>query len=156
MPYPPPYAMQMEDEISLIDLWRVLTKRKWSIFLVTIIMTLGSIIYAVKAPSVYRAELLMASSNSKQAGGGGMAALASQFGGLAGMAGISLGGGGGGSEMALATLKSRSFTQQYIKERKLKPILFEEQWDKEKGEWRKNESDQLPIIAGVITSTEVS
>ncbi|MBT3196560.1 MAG: LPS O-antigen length regulator, partial [Gammaproteobacteria bacterium] len=131
-PYPPPYPVQMEDEISLIDLWRVLTKRKTSILLITLLTTLGAIIYALTAPAIYRAEVLMVSAQSEK-GGGGMAALASQFGGLAGMAGISLGGAGGGTETALAVLQSRSFAQQYIQERNLKPLLFPEQWDQEKG-----------------------
>ena len=133
-PYPPPYPVQMEDEISLIDLWRVLTKRKTSILLITLLTTLGAIIYALTAPAIYRAEVLMVSAQSEK-GGGGMAALASQFGGLAGMAGISLGGAGGGTETALAVLQSRSFAQQYIQERNLKPLLFPEQWDQEKGQW---------------------
>ena len=51
--YPP------EDEISLIDLWRVLVKQKRTIIGVTALVTLIAIAYALLSPSIYRAESLL-------------------------------------------------------------------------------------------------
>ena len=149
MPYPPPYPLQMEDEISLIDLWRVLVKKRWSIFLVTVLISAGAVIHALTAPPVYRAELLMVPAQGEK-GGGGMATLASQFGGLASMAGISLGGGGGGTETALAVLQSRSFAEQYIDEYNLKPLLFHEQWDADREEWIVGEPSFLSTVLAFL------
>ncbi|MBT4330319.1 MAG: LPS O-antigen length regulator, partial [Gammaproteobacteria bacterium] len=99
-----PTGYDVEDEISLVDLWRVLMARKWMIFWVTILFTLGAVGYALVAPEVYKAEAVLAP--VKQESGGQMAALASQFGGLASLAGVNLGGGGGSTDEAIAILQS--------------------------------------------------
>jgi uncharacterized protein involved in exopolysaccharide biosynthesis len=67
-----------------------------------------------------------------------MAALASQFGDLASLAGISLGGGSGESQVqrGLAVLKSRALTEIFLKEEEILPVLFPEIWDREKKTWR--------------------
>jgi len=55
--YPPPYGyFPQEDEISLIDLWNVLVKKKKTIFGITTIATIGAVIYALLLPPVYKAE----------------------------------------------------------------------------------------------------
>ncbi|MCP3933478.1 MAG: hypothetical protein GY705_30785, partial [Bacteroidetes bacterium] len=57
--YPPPYGYNpQEDEISLIELWNVLSKRKYTILLVTAIVTIGAMLYALSAPSVYEAKVV--------------------------------------------------------------------------------------------------
>ncbi|MBT5370544.1 MAG: hypothetical protein HOL17_02345, partial [Gammaproteobacteria bacterium] len=43
--YYPPMGYDAEDEISLIDLWRVLMAQKWMILSVTLLFTVGAIIY---------------------------------------------------------------------------------------------------------------
>ena len=56
-PYPPPYGyFPQEDEISLIDLWRVLIKKKATIFGLTALATIGAILFALVQPPVYKAE----------------------------------------------------------------------------------------------------
>lgn len=133
-PYYPPMGYDAEDEISLIDLWRVLAARKWMIFWLTTLFTVGGVGYALKAPNVYKAVAVLAP--VKDGGGGGqMAALASQFGGLASLAGVNLGGGGGSTDQAIAILNSRKFINRFIAEEQLMPLLFEEQWDAEAKQW---------------------
>jgi len=46
------------DEISLIDIWRILVKRKWVIFLVTAMVTFGAVAYALLATPIYKAETI--------------------------------------------------------------------------------------------------
>jgi LPS O-antigen subunit length determinant protein (WzzB/FepE family) len=56
-PCPPPYGYDPQgDEISLIDLWRVLIKQKNIILGVTAITTIGAVLYALSLPPVYKAE----------------------------------------------------------------------------------------------------
>jgi uncharacterized protein involved in exopolysaccharide biosynthesis len=61
--------------------------------------------------------------------------LASQYGGLAAIAGIDLGSGDTGLESALALLKSRKFIISFINEENLKPVLFPDAWDPEAKVW---------------------
>ena len=140
--YPPPVGYSPEDEISLIDLWRVLMARKGLIFWLTTLFTLLAVGYALEAPEIYKSEAVLAP--VKQESGGQMAALAAQFGGLASMAGVNLGGGGGSTEEAIAILKSRKFLKSFIEEEKLLPILFEQSWDAENSRWLVDAEEDIP------------
>ena len=144
-----PHSVQTEDEISLIDFWRLLWGQKRTIVVVTTLCTIAAVVYAIRSPVVYHTELTMVS--AQQEGGG--SELASRFGGLASLAGISLGGGSRakGTETALATLRSRSFISNYIEQRNLKPLLFPGQWDADNNQWRagKKASLMARAISGI-------
>lgn len=135
-PAPQPYAyydLIQKDEISLPDLWKILLKQKKLISILTAITTLVALSYALLATPVYRAEALLAPVMKEK--GGRLSALAGQFGGLASLAGIDLGGGGGSVEEAIATLKSRELTNKLIEDENLMPILYESKWDKNNKQW---------------------
>lgn len=78
---------------------------------------------------LYKASAILAPASAE--GSGGLSALAGQFGGLASMAGINLGGSGGDkTALALEILKSRSFIENYIaKHELLVPLMAAEKWD---------------------------
>ena len=136
-PVPPPYsyyAPPQEDEINLMDLWKVIAGQKKLLFVITTITTLIALTYALLATPIYRAEALLAPVSKEK--GGQLSALAGQFGGLASLAGINLGGGGGGGiEEAIATLKSREFTNKFIEDESLLSVLFDGEWDKSNKKW---------------------
>ena len=113
-----------EDEIDLRELFAVIWQGKWLIIAITAVFAIGSVIYAINQPNIYKSEALLAPAESEQ--GGGLAALAGQFGGLASMAGINLGGGGGvdKTQMAIEVMKSRQFTSQFIQRHKILPDLM--------------------------------
>ena len=113
-----------EDEIDLRELFSVIWQGKWLIIAITAVFAIGSVIYAINQPNIYKSEALLAPAESEQ--GGGLAALAGQFGGLASMAGINLGGGGGvdKTQMAIEVMKSRQFTSQFIQKHKILPDLM--------------------------------
>ena len=54
-----------EDEISLIDLLRVLVKRKITILAMTVLVTLAALSYALIAPPLYRAEAIFLPPSAK-------------------------------------------------------------------------------------------
>jgi uncharacterized protein involved in exopolysaccharide biosynthesis len=67
--------------------------------------------------------------------------------------------GGGDVETALATLKSRKFIMEFVASEKLKPALFEDNWNAEKQEWNQDSSLikkiktwLLPVSEGKNTS----
>jgi capsular polysaccharide biosynthesis protein len=127
-----------EDEIDLRELFSVLWQGRVSIVLGTLIGAVLSVGYSLSLPNIYQAEALLA---PKTEGSG----LAGQFGGLVGLAGIDIGGGDASkTEIALETLKSRSFFAEYIYEDVLLALMAAEGWDPE--------SDEL-IINGDVYDT---
>jgi len=124
-----------EREVSLLEYWRILVNDKYIIFsFVTVFSAIGLLIGFLSTP-VYRAEILLAPVANE--GGGRLSAMAGQFGGLASLAGIDLGGNGAGINEALAVLNSREFTNKFILDENLMPILFNKAWDVSKKSWKK-------------------
>ncbi len=139
---PPPPPVE-DDEINLMDYWRTLMQFKWMIILITFLSGATAIAVAINMTPIYRAEVLMAPAGDDK---NAASALSGQFGGLAALAGINIGGGGGEIEQAIATLKSRAFTNEFIQQEKLMPILFEEQWDENSKSWKVEDEDDTPTL----------
>ena len=116
--------IKAEDEIDLRELFSVIWQGKWLIIAVTAVFAIGSVIFAIMQPNIYKSEALLAPATEEQ--DGGLSALAGQFGGLASMAGINLGGGGGvdKTQMAIEVMKSRQFTSEFIQQHNLLPDLM--------------------------------
>jgi len=119
-----------DDEIDLAELWRAVWAGKIVIVLISFVFAVASIYYALSQPNVYKASALLAPT-STDGGAGGLSALAGQFGGLASMAGINLGGGASNkTDLALEIIKSRTFIQKFIeKHNLLVPLLASKEWD---------------------------
>jgi tyrosine-protein kinase Etk/Wzc len=94
-----------EQEINLLELLQVLVKRKMLIVKICSVAIVASVIYSLALPNIYSATAKVL---PPQKDGGGLSALLGQAGGLAGLAGLAGGGLGGGSELYLGILKSRS------------------------------------------------
>lgn len=140
--YLPPQVA--EEEINLLDLWRVLVREKWLIFLFTVLCTAGAIASALTTMPIYRAEVLLepATEDGKQGNG-----LLAQYGGLAAMAGINIGGGGGNSKDSyIAILQSRTFVEEFLRDEKLLPILFYKIWNSESQSWQVEDPKQIPTM----------
>ena len=149
------YPVERGDELSLIELWKVLVEYKLLIIVFTALTTLGAIYYASTLPTIYKAEVLMI-----PASGGGGGGLSNRLGGLADMAGVSLGGSsasvGAKGEQALARLKTRNFLTKHIKERNLKPILFADRWSQQGKLWIDGEPSNREVselLLGMITTS---
>ncbi|MBA6381041.1 LPS O-antigen length regulator [Colwellia sp. BRX10-1] len=119
-----------DDDIDLAELWRAIWSGKYIIIVISFIFAVSSIAFALSKPDVYKASILLAPASSDSAGG--MGALAGQFGGLASLAGISLGGGGTDkTALALEIIKSRAFLETFIiKHELLVPLMASENWDR--------------------------
>jgi uncharacterized protein involved in exopolysaccharide biosynthesis len=129
--FPSTQQMESSDEIDLRELFSVIWQGKYLIIAITAIFAIGSVIFAIKQPNIYKSEALLAPADAEQ-GGGGLAALAGQFGGLASMAGINLGGGGGAdkTQLAIEVIKSRQFTSDFIQKHDLlADLMAAKSWD---------------------------
>ena len=119
-----------DDEIDLGKLWGAIWAGKITIIIISFIFAIASIYFALSKPNIYKASAILTPASS-EGGSGGLSALAGQFGGLASMAGINLGGGGSDkTDLALEIIKSRSFIEKFIvKHDLLVPLMAAESWD---------------------------
>jgi uncharacterized protein involved in exopolysaccharide biosynthesis len=101
-----------DDEIDLIAFLRVLWEFKTVIISVTALFGVASVIFALLATPIYRADVTVSKVND--ANMTGAASLASQFGSLGRLAGINLGQSGPGQE-AQAVLGSWHLTEEFIR-----------------------------------------
>lgn len=122
-----------DDEIDLRELFATLWRGKWIILLFTVVFAAAGVFYALSKPNIYQASVLLAPAQ----GEGGGSSIGGQLGGLASLAGISLGGGGGGkTTMAKEVLQSRAFLTDFIHRHNLiVPIMASEAWDMEQEQW---------------------
>jgi len=113
-----------DDEIDLLELWNVIWRGKWLIIAITAVFAVGSVVYALWLPDIYRTEVLLAPVEEET--GGGVGGQLGQLGGLASLAGISIDGGGNQVSMktrALAIIQSRSFIKDFFEEHDTKVIV---------------------------------
>ena len=116
-----------------IDLYKILSvlwAQKSLILISTFMAFITAMFVSLSIPNTYRSEALLAPVSSDTDGLGG---LASQFGGLASLAGVSLPGGSDDKiTMGLEVLKSRKFFANLIEKYDvLVPLMAAEAWDAE-------------------------
>ena len=118
-----PLAMEYDDEIDLRELFAVLWAGRKLIASVTSAFAVVAVIIALMIPNQYKATAVIAPA---EGGGGSMlGAMASQFGGLASLAGIDLGGSEGGeAQEAMEIMQSWGFIEEFIAKNNLAVEVF--------------------------------
>lgn len=129
-------AYYPDDEIDLRELFATLWAGKWVIFAFTLIFAAGGVAFALIKPNIYQASALVAPANEE----GGARGLGGQLGGLASLAGISLGGGSSNQTViAKEVLQSRAFLTDFIHRHQLAvPLIAVDGWNQEKQQWQYN------------------
>jgi uncharacterized protein involved in exopolysaccharide biosynthesis len=103
---------QYDDEIDLRELFGVLWGHKIKIIGITAVFAVVSVIYALSIPNQYKASALLAPAQQQS---GGLSGALGQLGGLASLAGVSIGGGDSSeSQVAQEIMKSWSFIEGFI------------------------------------------
>jgi len=132
--------------VTLPDLARALWRIKWISLAITAVLAAGALVAARMTPPQYKASIVISPVASDSAGQlGGSGGIAAQLGGLATLAGISVGSDSKRVE-SLAVLQSEAFTQRYIREQNLLPILFEERWDSSRRSWKNEDKKKIPTL----------
>lgn len=123
-----------DDEIDLRELFATLWRGKWMIILTTVVFAAAGVGYALYKPNIYQSSVLVAPAQEE---GGGLSGLASQFGGLASLAGINLGGGSSNQTViAKEVLQSRAFLTDFFHRHDMEiPLMAVEGWNKKTGDW---------------------
>jgi uncharacterized protein involved in exopolysaccharide biosynthesis len=141
---PPGYVE--EDEINLLDYWRVIQKRKKLIIRLVSGVVFATAILSLFMTNIYQAKVVITPIAGKDgsAAGGTASMLAQQF-------GIIQAGPAPGTEI-FNLLNSNILKQKIIEKNHLMPVLFEDDWDKEKNAWKKGGYSLNPLkLVGVIS-----
>jgi len=140
-----------DDEIDLRELFATLWQGKWIIILVTFVFAVAGVFYALSQPNIYQSSVLLAPAQDE-----GGAGVSGQLGGLASLAGISLGGGGSNqTAIAKAVLQSRAFVTDFIHRHNLIiPLMATKGWDIENEKWVINREVYNPEAGEWLTDDE--
>jgi len=112
------------DEIDLKDLWDIIWKRKILISAITSIFAVSSLLISLNIPNEYKSTaILIPSANSSSSQ---LSNLAGQFGGLASLAGINLGGFTGADKtlIAIELIKTWGFLDRFVNTHSIQPEVF--------------------------------
>ncbi len=143
-----PRTAARNDDLAVWDLVRVMWAAKWVLVAGVFVGGVLAAGFSILAKPKFRASALISPvSTSGEGGGIGGGALRGlgPLGGLAALAGVSLGADTSKAE-ALAVLQSADLTERYIRERGLMPVLFKDQWDAASGSWKSAKSGSEPTL----------
>lgn len=122
------------------DLWLFISEmaeRRWWLCASVIISTTLFVVAGFIIQPVYRAvTVLIPASAERNSVSGALNSVIGQFGGLASFAGIGGNSGDVATDEALAVLRSRQFTENFIHDMNIMPELYSGRWDATKGAWR--------------------
>ena len=115
-----------EDEIDLRELWQTIKKGKKTIFFTTLIIVFMTFVYVLKMPNSYKSEAILIPTASQ--GGNALGGL----GGLAAMAGVSLGGGSMTPDIAFSSLLNNyGFMKDFVEKNKIDKYYERENADED-------------------------
>jgi uncharacterized protein involved in exopolysaccharide biosynthesis len=154
-PPPPyyPYPYEPEDEINLLDYFRVLFKHKWLIIGMVFLAGLAAVFFSLRMTNIYRSQATIIPRQEEKSATPPSIAILRGLGGMAEeLAGL---GSGGSLDKFEVVLKSRYLSQRIVDKYKLMPRLFEEDWDSEKKAWLVNPAptfqDAYHALMGMLT-----
>ncbi len=135
-----------DDEITLRDLAREMWASRLMLACVIVVFAAGGIAIGLLADRQYRASTVLSPALEDASGRlGALGALASQYSGLASLAGIAVSGGSRKDE-AIAVLQSELLTERYIWDNDLLPVLYADLWDPVSRKWRTNDPQKIPTL----------
>lgn len=128
-------------------IWRTLLASKTLILIVVAATTIAAVMLAFIMTPVYRSQILLAPAATED-DKGQLAALIGQY-----ALGTQLGGLSSGSsnkDQAIAVLQSRQFTEQFIENENLMPVLFSDLWDAQNGKWAGDNPGDVPTMSQAV------
>jgi uncharacterized protein involved in exopolysaccharide biosynthesis len=135
------------DEFTFRELVDALWQTKWLVLVLSVAFAVVTTVAALAMPQTYESTITV-SPVSEAPGSGQLSALgglATQFGGLASLAGLSVGGDSKKAE-SLAVLQSRALTNEYIRQNNLLPVLYADQWDAKNNRWDVSDQSSVPTL----------
>jgi uncharacterized protein involved in exopolysaccharide biosynthesis len=113
----------IDTQIDLVEIVMVFWKEKILVTIMTSIIIILTLLYALSLPNLYSSSALLKLSDSE--GANGFSSLASQYGGMASLAGISLPSGSSDkSDYVIEIIESREFSSHLLQFENLKLMLM--------------------------------
>lgn len=125
--------------LGIGDTVRLLLGHAWLLFAVSMLFAVVAAGISLALPNVFRGETTVAPAESNQQASFPFPGME----GLASLAGFAL----PASEKLeehLAVLRSREFVWRFIRDNKLMPVLFEDEWDATNERWKKDDVEDQP------------
>ena len=122
----PQHVVRAEpDEIRLVDMGRLIMRKWRTVAVCAVIGAVTAVLIALSMTNIFRAETVLAPASDETGGGGGKGGA---FASVAELAGVRMPGSTGvtKADEAIAVLRSRRFTEDFIKAENLLPVLFAE------------------------------
>ena len=137
----PPDALNIRE--LLTELWRLRIAVGCTIVLCAVVGVAAGLLL----PKEYEARIILSPAADDLSSGrlGGLASLASQFGGLSSLTGFSMPGKAKRDEV-LAVLQSELLTEAYIRQNNLLPVLYWRLWDPATGKWTTTNPKKTPTL----------
>jgi uncharacterized protein involved in exopolysaccharide biosynthesis len=118
-------SWQDSEDTDLRKLLDGLLAHRWLVLACVLVSTAAFVTLAMVMTPVYRAAtVLIPASDERNSLAGSLNSTLGQLGGLASLAGVSLGSADAATEEALAVLRSRQFTERFINDLNLMPQLY--------------------------------
>lgn len=131
-------------DLTFKQLGALIRKRLSLVVALTVLCLIVAAAVAFLSKPIYSAEILLIPVETND-GSGATAGIAGQLGGLASLAGISLGSGDDRKAEAMATLTSRALVDAFVTENQLLPVLFASKWDEQAKTW-KADAGKIPTL----------
>ncbi len=139
-------AYAVRSEMTVVDFLQLLQRHKWIVIGATAVCIIAAAAYAIIKTPVYSATVVLMP--AKMEGESGLSGrLPGGLGGLMSLANLNVGSGTDKQE-ALAVLKSRHFTEEFIKEKNLLPVLYADAWDTNKQAWA--DPERVPTLGAAF------
>jgi hypothetical protein len=123
---------QYDDPLAVM--WRTIIARKWVMVSIVAAFTLSAIAVALLSKPIYRVTAVLMPAQSATTSGA-LSEMLGNLGGLASLSGLNLNDDTEKAE-AIAVLRSRIFTEAFIRDENLLPVLFSDLWDESgEGHW---------------------
>lgn len=124
----------IEDEIDLKEIFHIIWAGRWYILIAICLFTLVGLAYALYKKNIYQANVLVIPVQEET---GHLASIGSQLGGLANLAGVSLGSDRSNkATLAIEIMRSNTFLKDFILRNDLvKPLFAVEGWDPAESRW---------------------
>lgn len=114
-----------DDDVDLTLLLKRIWSKKWWVVLCVVVCATALTVASLLMTPIYRASTVLISASSERSGlTGSLTSALGQLGGLASFAGVSAGSGDSSAEEALAVLRSKQFTEEFIDQEQLMPKLY--------------------------------
>ena len=122
--------------VSVRELLLFLWRSRWLALIGAVICASAAVAASLLATPRYTATITVMPANNREESLGSLGSAVSELSGIASLAGLGMGAGGGMKAEALATLQSEALTDEYVREHNLLPVLFSSRWNPATKTWR--------------------